>query len=603
MLSFLHVEVFYLLALAALPATCVTQHCKASPGDSTWPSINEWNSLNQSIHGTLIRTAPAASPCYPGNPFGAPGNCPTVKDHWSYAAYHAMWPESVDYSIYANNSCVPPGVDGYSTDKGCSIGGLPQYIVNATTEQHIATAMKWASDRNIRITVKGTGHDLGGRSTGAYALSIWTHNFKHIERKSNWRLPGTNTTADVVVCGSGNNWGSVYTAVHKMNRTVVGGEDATVGLGGLIQNGGHGLLSSHYGLASDQVYQLTMITSEGERLVANDIQNQDIFWAIRGAGGGQYGVVTEFVMRTHPVPENVVAGGFSFYPSQNSNASEIASWTALAEVAAHIPDLMDIGYTGTVMVRTEKKAISYPGQEEESYISSAIISLTGFNITVQRMNDTLNKLVAQFDSEHVNINIQALSSKSYWSSTKPNPMASASAGAVSLMTSRLLGRRELCDIPKERLVTYLQEIMVSNKPNGGSMLLFGLQGGKGTAHVPKSRHGSVHPAWRSAYTHTMAYGVSVNATGDPSQSLKAGADWLNAALEPVWQKWAPESGSYMNEGNPFSSNWKHDFYGDNYDRLLEIKHKYDPQGSLFVWSGVGSDEWNYDLNSGLLCRV
>jgi FAD/FMN-containing dehydrogenase len=388
-----------------------------------------------------------------------------------------------------------------------------------------------------------------------------------------------------------------------MNRTVVGGEDATVGLGGLIQNGGHGLLSSHYGLASDQVYQVTVITPNGKRLVANDVQNQDIFWAVRGAGGGQYGVVTEFVLRTHPVPANVVAGGLSFYPGQNSKAGEIASWDALAEVSARIPDLMDIGFTGTVMALTEKNAVKYLGLKEVLPGASAIISLTGFNMTVQRMNDTLNKLAARFDSEHVNITFQPLSSKSYWSSTKPNPLASASSGAVSLMTSCLLGRRELSDIPKERLVTYLQEIMTSHEPNAGSMLLFGLQGGKGTAHVPESRHGSVLPAWRLAYAHTMAYSVSVNATGDPSQSLKAGAEWLNTALEPVWQKWAPESGSYMNEGNPFSANWKHDFYGDNYDRLLEIKRKYDPQGSLFVWSGVGSDEWNYDLNSGLLCRV
>src|SRR3954452_22418001 len=122
------------------------------------------------------------------------------------------------------------------------------------------------------------------RSTGAFALSIWTHNFQHIERRRAWSLPGRNETDDVVICGSGNNWGSVYTAVHRQNRTVVGGEDGTVGLGGLIQNGGHGFLSSHYGLASDQVYQVTVVTTDGRVLVANSAQNDDLFWAIRGGG-------------------------------------------------------------------------------------------------------------------------------------------------------------------------------------------------------------------------------------------------------------------------------------------------------------------------------
>lgn len=94
-----------------------------------------------------------------------------------------------------------------------------------------------------------------------------------------------------------------------MNRSVVGDDDATVGLRGLIQNGGHGLLSSHYSLALDQVYQVTVVTADGRRLVANNVQNTDIFWAVRGAGGGQFGVVTEFVLKTYPVPANVVTGG------------------------------------------------------------------------------------------------------------------------------------------------------------------------------------------------------------------------------------------------------------------------------------------------------
>jgi hypothetical protein len=59
----------------------------------------------------------------------------------------------------------------------------------------------------------------------------------------------------------------------------------------------------------------------------------------------------------------------------------------------------------------------------------------------------------------------------------------------------------------------------------------------------------------------------------------------------------------MNEGNPYNSEFKHDFYGSNYERLVQVKQKYDPTESLFVLSGVGSDGWNYDLQSGKLCRV
>jgi hypothetical protein len=150
------------LAFAAVYPVLAT-HCKPSPHDKNWPSLEEWTALNKSIEGTLLRTAPVASSCYPGNPFGSSYNCSSVKSHWSYAAYHSSWPESTDNSIYSNNSCVPPGADGYTKEKGCIIGGLPQYIVNATTEEQVATAMAWASHRGIRLVIKSTGHDLGGR--------------------------------------------------------------------------------------------------------------------------------------------------------------------------------------------------------------------------------------------------------------------------------------------------------------------------------------------------------------------------------------------------------------------------------------------------------
>lgn len=148
--------------LHAVAASAI-QDCKTSPRDLNWPSTDEWHALNHTLQGTLLRTSPAASSCYPDNPFQSPTNCTDVENHWTYASYHAAWPESIDYPIYTNNSCLPPSAIGYTKSRGCTIGGLPQYIVNATTEMQVATAMRWASQRNIRIIVKGTGHDLNGR--------------------------------------------------------------------------------------------------------------------------------------------------------------------------------------------------------------------------------------------------------------------------------------------------------------------------------------------------------------------------------------------------------------------------------------------------------
>ena len=149
--------------LAATILTASNQTCKTTPLDTNWPSAEEWAALDTAIGGVLIKTAPIASSCYPGNPFNSPLSCDTVAANWTSSTFHTLIPESIDYPTFANNSCLPKDASGYFQGRGCEVGGMPQYIVNATTEDQIATAMSWAAARNIRITIKGTGHEMNGR--------------------------------------------------------------------------------------------------------------------------------------------------------------------------------------------------------------------------------------------------------------------------------------------------------------------------------------------------------------------------------------------------------------------------------------------------------
>lgn len=179
---------FYLPLSLISPPTTTTRHCKTSPQNQTWPSNEEWHALNESIGGTLLRTAPAASSCYDGNPLNSPYDCASVKKGWKFGAYHASWPESIDHPIFTNNSCIPPGADGYDEKRGCSIGALPQYIVNATTEEQVAMAMEWASKRDARIVVKSTGHDFNGRYV---ILFVYTGGLCHADIEITDRLAHT----------------------------------------------------------------------------------------------------------------------------------------------------------------------------------------------------------------------------------------------------------------------------------------------------------------------------------------------------------------------------------------------------------------------------
>lgn len=173
----------YQLILHALsfPLSLVTSptylpKCKSAPQSDTWPSHDNWNAMNKSIGGCLIRTAPVGSSCFDGNSYNSPHNCTKVKEQWNLSFYHSTWPESISYSIFANNSCIPPGIYEATKERGCSIGGIPSYVVNATKEEQIETAMAWASKRNIRIIIKSTGHDFNGRYMFvevSISLTLW----------------------------------------------------------------------------------------------------------------------------------------------------------------------------------------------------------------------------------------------------------------------------------------------------------------------------------------------------------------------------------------------------------------------------------------------
>jgi hypothetical protein len=619
-----------LAALSLAITASASPACKVTPHDAEWPTQSEWASLNSSIDHKLLNTVPVASSCWNGNPFGSPVNCSNVKSDWENASWQSRFPESIDYPIFANNSCLPPDTSGYVKDRGCSIGGMPQYILNATSEEQIATALKWAAAHNIRVVIKGTGHDLNGRyvtfvakhyrssslifdtwcfrSSGAFALSIWTYNLRKLERHTSWKNPSTNISEDVYIVGSGQQWGNVLDLALAQGRVVTTGQDPSVGLGGYIQGGGHGPISRTYGLAASHVYQMRVITTEGHILVVNDAQNQDLFWALRGGGPGLYGVVTEYVIRHHPAPRNVVMGNVLIAPKDSSNYSAEKSWDAAVTHLSALPDLMDAGLAGAAMVAVGDMAVSFGSLDQ--WTSGVVVKQVfwSFNSTPAAMKALVDPVLANVTkaaggNSSISISFPASNSGNYSLFYDAISGSSGVAGGESVVSSRLLGRAELNETPSQKQKEYLKIAMHSQNETAGTYATVGLQGGPGVRNTAEKNWGALLPAWRSAYLHFISNGATVDskAAGSPKLALQKAARW-NEVKERMWRQWSPNSGAYMNEANPYTSNFQQDFYGSNYERLLQVKAKYDPSYSLFVLSGVGSDEWNYDLDTGRLCK-
>ncbi|GAW26102.1 putative FAD binding domain-containing protein [Rosellinia necatrix] len=228
------------------------ESCKNFPGDSVmFPGTITTAVFDLLLGGSLIRTKPFASPCFPDYKNQDSAKCAEITRNWFNDSYiHTNDPTSINAILFQGTTCVPNVVNPFATH--CTIGSYPALSVNVTTVAHIQLAVNLARNLNIRLVIKNTGHDFGAKSTGAGSLSLWTHNLKDIRFYEAYEEGSYKGSAFKM--GAGVQIFEAYQAARKANVTVIGGEGRTVGItGGYILGGGHSPLSSIYGMGSDQV--------------------------------------------------------------------------------------------------------------------------------------------------------------------------------------------------------------------------------------------------------------------------------------------------------------------------------------------------------------
>lgn len=128
-------------------------------------------------------------------------------------------PTSVAWPLFQGRTCLP---DGYNITDTCTLGGTPSYVVNVSTTADVQLAVNFARNTNIRLVVKNTGHDFAGRSTGAGALSIWTHNLKDLKLIDDYTSPSYSGKA--IQIGAGVQVYELYEFAEANNVTAIGGE-------------------------------------------------------------------------------------------------------------------------------------------------------------------------------------------------------------------------------------------------------------------------------------------------------------------------------------------------------------------------------------------
>lgn len=200
--------------------------------------------------------------------------------------------------------------------------------VAAESAADVAAAVRFAAARHVPLVIKGGGHSYFGNSNRAGSLLLWTKRLRDIEVHDHFTLKGASAESGVpaVSVGAATLWGEVYRIVARDHgRYVQGGGCLTVGTAGFVQGGGFGSFSKQFGTGAANLVEAEIVTADGKVRIINERRDPDLFFALRGGGGGTFGVVTRLTLRTHELPATFGAVIFE------ASADDEESWRALVE--------------------------------------------------------------------------------------------------------------------------------------------------------------------------------------------------------------------------------------------------------------------------------
>ncbi len=538
-----------------------------------WPGAHAWQSLRQAVGGRLVK------PKAPWAAIGAGAVPADLENPW-YLEEQAGATQST-------------GMHGAWTSAPST------YAVAAQSVRDIVAAVNFAREHGVRPVVKGTGHDYFGRSCAPDSLLIWTHRMRGVTVHDGFRPRGAPAAAEALPALSvraGNRWLEAYAAATAAGRYVQGGGCASVGAcGGFALGGGFGSYSKRFGSGAGGVLEIEVITADGAIHVVNRYREPDLFWALRGGGGGTFGVVSRMTLLSHPIPrlDGVLSGSLS--------AKTDEGYRELIErYLAFVPDALNNPAWGEgVLLVKGKNTIELNTQYLDMSVDDA-----------RRVwAPLLEPLRARPDEFTVDARFTVRPFADKWNYSKRTGIVmddrpgtkpgyfwfEGNVSEVGAYWGAYQGR----GIPLSAMRSDAVKALADAFFNASRTSLLNFQTNKALAGehpeaAARDRETSIHPAvFDNAAFVTLADWTQYQYAGvaghepDPETGRKQLAD-VTAAMAHI-KRATPGGASYSNEGDYFEKNWQQEFWGTHYPRLLELKRKYDPGNLFHVHHGVGSE--------------
>jgi FAD binding domain-containing protein/berberine-like enzyme len=474
------------------------------------------------------------------------------------------------------------------------------YRFDINSIDQVVAAINFTKKYKVRLSILNSGHDFHGRNDAPNGLVLVLTGLKGIRILPNF-IPTEEGVKSVnsrtkdntapprsdqayVTFGAGYSTQELNDLLAPVNLFTVGAAHGSVSVaGGWAQTAGHAPLSAHYGLGVDQIMEYKVVTADGVLKVANAVSNPDLFWALRGGGGGTFGVVVEATVKAYVSPKVAVA--VAWLNTTNSNDTR-SIWPALTWLHTQIPAMAENGMTmyyyitpsamtliginggenGTrTWLRQNWKPVvqnlgTFNGMNNDSliYVSLKYSNYKAFFDYIFNPDRKMQGLKG-LNAEHTTDLNRALLPRH-----GPGEVVLTQPQGVSWMDSWLLGKEHLTS-------PGLSKALEGSMPHLELGELRGQMVGGGKVFQAQNNT-SVLPAWRKTYSHLILVG-SGQADATPLRKL------------------APNMGQYVNEGSRLTPDWRNAFWGSNYNRLSDIKKKYDPEHLFWVTPGIDADAW------------
>ncbi|KAI0975795.1 FAD-binding domain-containing protein [Xylaria arbuscula] len=529
--------------------------------------------LNATLQGRLMQAKPWAQPCF-SDQNGT--NCKAIIAKISsayfrveeYQGFQNMQGEGCmsdpnDQCILNATSLLVP-----ASSPGCQQGITSPYYVEITTAADVQAVFQHARTTGTILSIKNTGHDYVMRSSRQGSIAVWTRKLQEKVFHESFapdgcsELDSTHGSDSAVTFGAGVSMDDAISFAHQHGVLFAAGSAGSLGAsGGWLLNGGHSHIANTYGLAVDRILQLTIVTPDGQVRTANRCTNKDLFWALRGGGGGAFGVVLNSTWIAEP--ETPLTSAFISFPGTAKNRRPFVE--LLAE------NMLGWALSGW----------SGPSATNYTLLNNPFLNTS-------EANTSLSKLVHYARGQGGSAVIQT--HRSYFdyyalyingSFANPAPVSTA-----TFVTSRIVpenifrdttARTKMVDAIFETEAAGLTPLFLTTTP-----FLYGRN------HKEAVNATSLNPAWYRSIWHVVVQGLSW--TGEASKGERIKAVSRLGKTTKKWIEVIPDGCTYANEADPWLEDWTKHFWGDNYPRLVDIKRRVDPDNLLSCWHCVGWED-------------